>query len=149
MTDAATHPEPELIARALIRHNTRLLLVREKGKSWWFLPGGHREPGEVLEEALRRELLEELGADARLGSLRSVIEHSYTDNGAHHYEVNFLFEVTLDDHDVISREDHLEFGWHDMDSLPEVRPGPVVHALSASLESGTSWYPFKLNQVDD
>ncbi|GCE45315.1 8-oxo-dGTP diphosphatase [Thermosporothrix hazakensis] len=47
----------------LARRDGSFLLVRHRGDerlSWW-LPGGVVEPGEPLQEALRRELLEETG----------------------------------------------------------------------------------------
>jgi 8-oxo-dGTP diphosphatase len=49
---------------ALIQHDGRLLLIRERqpGRSpQWVLPGGRAEPGELLHEALIREVREETG----------------------------------------------------------------------------------------
>ncbi|MDX8054633.1 NUDIX domain-containing protein [Lentzea sp. BCCO 10_0798] len=42
----------------------RLLVVRSRNKKAFYLPGGKIEPGESLEEALRREVSEELGVEA-------------------------------------------------------------------------------------
>ncbi|NKX49573.1 NUDIX domain-containing protein [Arthrobacter deserti] len=51
---------------------SRLLAARrcapEHYAGMWESPGGRGEPGESCEEALRRELLEELGVDSRLGA---------------------------------------------------------------------------------
>jgi 8-oxo-dGTP diphosphatase len=49
----------------VLRDANRVLMVRRapsvpKGGFWCF-PGGHVDPGETLESALRREMLEELG----------------------------------------------------------------------------------------
>lgn len=46
----------EIIARAVIRRDGHLLLVRQLTKAWSFLPGGHVEIGERVEGALVREL---------------------------------------------------------------------------------------------
>ena len=42
----------------------RILLVREEGKNCWLFPGGKQEIGETIEEALLREIREELSVDA-------------------------------------------------------------------------------------
>jgi 8-oxo-dGTP diphosphatase len=55
--------EPRLRISALLRWHDRILLCRQEkpGKEYWLLPGGGVEGGESLTEALRRELLEEVG----------------------------------------------------------------------------------------
>jgi len=47
-------------AKAIIMQGGKLLLIKEKGNKW-DLPGGGVEHLEAIEEALRRELKEELG----------------------------------------------------------------------------------------
>ncbi|WP_165986100.1 NUDIX hydrolase [Streptomyces sp. YIM 98790] len=48
----------------------RLLLVHERGRACWELPGGGIEPGESPREAAVRELREEAGHDIAAGALR-------------------------------------------------------------------------------
>jgi 8-oxo-dGTP diphosphatase len=50
---------------ALLRRGDAVLLLRQekRGQAYWLLPGGGVEEGETLEQALRRELLEECDID--------------------------------------------------------------------------------------
>ena len=49
------------------RHQDRWVIVRLRGRQDWCFPGGHRERGETMDEAARRELYEETGATAYEG----------------------------------------------------------------------------------
>jgi 8-oxo-dGTP pyrophosphatase MutT (NUDIX family) len=49
-------------ARAIILRNKRLLLVTGHGADYYWTPGGNVEEGESPEQALHREIQEELGA---------------------------------------------------------------------------------------
>lgn len=66
--------QAHVVVAALVRRGDEILLVREQGpddpEPKWALPGGVAEPGELLHEALARELREETGLELlRLGPL--------------------------------------------------------------------------------
>ena len=76
-----TGAEPIEVAAALIVGGGRYLITQRRtgvhlGGLWEF-PGGKREPGESLEDCLRRELREELGIEISSPVLFRVIRHDY------------------------------------------------------------------------
>ncbi len=54
----------------------------------WEFPGGKIEPGETSEQALARELSEELGIDATIGPRITTVRHNYRNGGA--IEIEFF-----------------------------------------------------------
>ncbi|HTK06449.1 MAG TPA: NUDIX domain-containing protein [Ktedonobacteraceae bacterium] len=57
---------------AVIFAGTKVLLALRRDIAWWNLPGGGMEPGETVEEAMRREVREETGLEVEVESLVGV-----------------------------------------------------------------------------
>lgn len=127
----------ELIARAVVREGTQVLLAHPAGRSWYFLPGGHVELGESAVAALRRELHEELGVpDVEVGDLVAVTENRYGDDRGDHHELNLVFEVAARGIEDRSREVHIGFSWVEQDELAglRIRPEAVARILRDGLD---------------
>ncbi len=75
-----------VVAAAVIRRGGQVLIARRPPQGLlgglWEFPGGKVEAGEELARALKREILEELGAEISVGEEAGVFEHAYT-----HYKV--------------------------------------------------------------
>ena len=80
--------------RAVIVRDNKVLLAHTKGAANTFLPGGHIELGEKAEEALAREIREELGEESRTTSFLGAIENSWVQDGVRQHEIN-LFKPRL------------------------------------------------------
>jgi mutator protein MutT len=77
-----TLPAIEVVAGVIVRDGKILIARRRAGvhlAGLWEFPGGKPEPGESLEEALRREIEEELAASATVGEKIETIDWSYPD----------------------------------------------------------------------
>lgn len=89
-----------IAARAVIWREGRILVQVKQaadGRIYLGLPGGRMEPGETLAEATRREALEEVGAEVRVGPLLQVLEtYRKRPEGLRH-QVEHLFVCHVDD----------------------------------------------------
>ena len=69
------------VTAAIIRQNGKILICQRPADKncglLWEFPGGKIEPGESAEEALRREIREELGCEIAVGELLTTIEYDY------------------------------------------------------------------------
>ncbi len=74
------------VAAALILRGSEVLICQRRADQpmahKWEFPGGKIEAGETPEQALVRELDEELGIRARIGSSVARIRHTYRSGGA-------------------------------------------------------------------
>ena len=70
------------VTAAVIRQNGKILIAQRPLEGMlgglWEFPGGKQEPGETLEQCLRREICEELGIEIEVGQPIITVKHSYT-----------------------------------------------------------------------
>ena len=131
-----TLPQIELIVRAVVADGSRLLLAQPSGEAWYFLPGGHVEPGEPVAIALRRELEEELGIkDVRIGGVLAISENRYTDERGDHHEVYLVHRVAVREVIDGSREAHIGFRWVERSEFDdvEIRPASIANLLRSGI----------------
>ena len=68
------------VVAAVIRRGDRIFATQRgygEFKDWWEFPGGKMEPGETPQQALVREIREELDTDIAVGSLIRTVEWDY------------------------------------------------------------------------
>ena len=94
--------------KAKIKQGDRVLLVREDGKKW-DLPGGGVEHNETIEEALARELIEEIGvSEFRVKASPRVFK--MIDESANRPLLFLAFEVEIEDGEKIRPANNVEVG---------------------------------------
>lgn len=82
--DSRWYPQyPMIGVGALILRERRMLLVKrskEPSKGMWSIPGGRLELGETIEEAVKREVLEECGVQIDIVRVLEVMDNILHDN---------------------------------------------------------------------
>lgn len=99
----------EIIARAVIISENKILLCKRKDRSYYFLPGGHVEFGEKAEDALTREIKEELSVETRYMEFIGASENIFRQDEKLRHEYNLVFFTKLVSITARSAEEHLVF----------------------------------------
>ncbi len=115
----------ETIVRAVITNNKFTLLCRSFEEGHYFLPGGHIEEGETPDEALDRELQEEIGVPVVKKDLITEVENSFVQQGQVKEEIFYVYRVELASmEEVRSWEDHIAYEWIPIKDLRKVNFKP-------------------------
>jgi 8-oxo-dGTP diphosphatase len=131
-----------MVVAALIESDGKLLVCqRRRGSRFelmWEFPGGKTEPGEALEQALARELREELGVAACIGPEIYRVRHKYREmkDGI---ELVF-FAVSINPAEV-KNLDFEEIAWREPASLRGLNFLPADRKLIDKLANGSLRLP--------
>ncbi len=125
MTIRRTYPEAPIVAvGAVVMDRDSVLLIQrgqEPQKGAWTLPGGAVELGETLEQAIRREVLEETGLEVEPVRIVEILDRISRDPDgriAYHYVlVDFACEVLGGV--LCCASDALEARWVAAGNLPD------------------------------
>ena len=99
------------VVAAVIKKDDKILATQRgygEFKGRWEFPGGKPEAGETREEALIREIKEELNADIKVDDYICTVEHDYKDPDFH--LIMHTYFCTL-------LSDNIELVYHDEDKL--------------------------------
>ena len=80
-------------ATALILQNRKLLVTKDKDK--YYTIGGAIQANERTEDAVVREVREELGVKAQAGQLAFVVENRFEEDGVYFHNIEFHYLVNL------------------------------------------------------
>jgi ADP-ribose pyrophosphatase YjhB (NUDIX family) len=112
------------VAGALVKNN-RILLVKHKLINKWQVPGGFQELNESIEDALKREIKEELNINIRVDSLISIVSDpkwvlKYP-NGHKVQQLIFFFRIKgdLDEKKItLQKNEVTDYGFFPLRKLP-------------------------------
>ncbi len=126
-------PIPHItVCAAVIQRDDQVLIARRPSKGLlgglWEFPGGKVEQGEGLEEALVREIREELNTDIQVNDLQGVYHHAYT-----HFKVTLhAWFSTLTGSEPVAQEAS-EIRWVRVEELPGFPMGKIDRSISNDL----------------
>lgn len=113
-------------AYGIIKHSDKMLLVNTRSSGKWFFPGGEVEIGESLEDAIKREVMEETGIEIEVEKFLSFKETFFyydpEDSGFQNYAFYYTCKPLSFE---LSEEFQVEFDesekpeWVDMKKLGE------------------------------
>ena len=135
------------VAAVIIRAN-KILVQKDKNGCEYALPGGHVKIGETLENALIRELQEELGITVQCGRMLWSEECFWEWNGKQAHNISFYYLVDfseeteiISDGEFVPQKDNdkVLLGWMPMEKIQEVTIYPEflkneVYCLSDSMK---------------
>ena len=122
------------VAGGIICRNGRILICqRPEGKTlagYWEFPGGKLEAGETMQDCLKRELKEELGIDAQIGSffMESVYKYAFG-------EISLCaYFATIDSSQELVLNEHPRVEWIIPDDLDKYAFAPADLPITAALK---------------
>lgn len=116
----------EVVAAIIRRGNEIFATQRGYGefKDWWELPGGKIEPGESPQQALVREIREELDATIEVGELLQTVEWDYP---TFHLTMHcFWCKLTCE---ALHLNEHEAASWLDREHLRSVKWLPADYGI--------------------
>ena len=111
-------PTIQVVAAIIIRNGEVFATQRGYGewKGWWEFPGGKIEPGECPQEALRREIKEELDADITVGDLLDTVEWDYPT-----FHLTMHCYVCSLESESLNLNEHSDSAWLTKETLESVK----------------------------
>ena len=120
----------EVVAAIILDGNRILATQRGYGKwrGWWEFPGGKVQPGETHEEALARELEEEMDAAIVIDRFFTTVDYDYPD---FHLTMHCYLCHIPDGHYTL--KEHADARWLTADTINTMKWLPADEGLVAEL----------------
>ena len=122
------------------------MMLQRRALSKYHSPGlwtntccSHPRPGESLEEATQRRIVEEMGFECEMKEIFNFIYTAPFDHGLTEHELDHVFVATYNEEPVINPEEVADWKWIDMDVLlSDVKENP---------EDYTVWFKIALAEM--
>lgn len=130
------------VVAAVIRKNNHIFATQRgygEFKGGWEFPGGKIEPGETPQQALVREIREELDTEIKVGDLIETIEYDYP---SFHLSMDcFWCEIV---EGSLELKEHEAARWLDKENLYAVDWLPADIGLVAEIEKAIQYKSYRM-----
>lgn len=119
--------DTDLSVKVLIQKDGCLLVLKDKDQDWWGFPGGRAKEGESQEQAVRREVSEELGCGV---AWLSKAWEGHLDLGGKQRRTAFYWaDLDCDISCIKLSHEHDDYRWAERSELPELDMAEHARAL--------------------
>ncbi len=134
--------DPKVAVIGLVTWHERVLLIRrgvDPARGKWALPGGYMDAGEMPEDALARELAEEVGLQVSIRNLLRIFPMAGPDHVARGIVLAYqAIPVTATLPALCCEDDASEAGWFTVQQLPADLAFESTHTLLADWKEAKS-----------
>ena len=124
------------VVAAIIRKEDKIFATQRgygEWKDWWEFPGGKIEAGETPEEALKREIQEELSTEISVDKFLCTVEYNYP---AFHLTMHCYLCSLLTE--ALHLNEHEAAKWLTMEELDSVKWLPADMEVVEKMEAATN-----------
>jgi mutator protein MutT len=126
----------QIAAAAIIEDDAGRVLLMKRGKcarnqiGRWEFPGGRVKFGETLENAVRREVKEELGVQVSVRRILALFEDILLNEGQHWISPAYICSISSGIPSIMEKDKAELIGWFETDTLP----GELTEVATKTLE---------------
>jgi 8-oxo-dGTP pyrophosphatase MutT (NUDIX family) len=142
---------------AILIHDHKVLLQGDDSCDFWVLPGGRCKFGETSDQAIRRELKEELGIVFENLSFLHSLENLFILNSITYHEISFFYKEILNNIPTAINQNNIfklqvtdnpqiKFKWINLDEITNENLYPIFLRDKANILGSTQRH-FIINEV--
>jgi nucleoside triphosphatase len=134
------YPEPTVGALIFNQAGKVFMMKSHKWHDRYVVPGGHIELGETMEDALKREIMEETRLsvyDIEFVSLQEFIfDEAFHEEGRHFIFIDFVCRTDAGEDEVVLNDEAEEYVWVSLEEALALPIEPYTRRLIEKVMSG-------------
>jgi ADP-ribose pyrophosphatase YjhB (NUDIX family) len=121
----------------IIMHNNKLLIMKDEHSSYYYIPGGRVAMNELSEDAIIREIREEINVEVNVNRMLWVNENFFREENSDesYHEICFYYLLDMVDEQLINSgnefvlnengKHNLSFYWKDIEEIKDLYIYPL------------------------